>query len=64
AEKDDSVIIRVAETAGKRGSVRLSLRGVRPEAHLTDYLERNLRPVEGAVSVEPWKVLTIRQEPV
>ncbi|BCW98556.1 MAG: hypothetical protein KatS3mg024_1383 [Armatimonadota bacterium] len=62
AEKDDSVIIRLAETAGKRGSVRLSLRGARPEAHLTDYLERNLRPVDGAVSVGPWKVLTIRQD--
>ena len=60
AERDDSIIVRLAETAGTAGSARLRIRGAGPGGVLTDYLERDRQPAEETVSLGPWKVQTVR----
>ncbi len=60
AERDGSVIVRLAETAGRTGKARIRVRGAGGQTHLTDYLERDVKSLEGDLEMAPWKVVTLR----
>lgn len=60
AERDDTVVVRVAETAGRPGEVTLSVDGAGTKAELVNYLERHPQPLQWPLKLEPFKVLTVK----
>lgn len=60
AERDDSVIVRLAETAGKSAEVSVAIEGAGKKTSLVNYLERNEQPVSGKVELRPFKVVTVK----
>ena len=61
ADRDNSVIVRLAETNGTEGKASLCIqRGGRPVA-ITNFLERLDQPISGdTVNLAPFKILTVR----
>jgi alpha-mannosidase len=60
AERNNSVIVRLAETAGAEAEASVSIEGAGKKAALVNYLERNDQPVTGKVRLAPFKVVTVR----
>jgi len=60
AERDDSIIVRLAETAGKSAEVSVAIDGAGTKTSLVNYLERYDQSVSGKVKLGPFKVVTIK----
>ncbi len=60
ADHGDTVIVRLAETAGKPGSANLGVEGVASQATLVDYLEHGDQPVQGPIALGRFKVVTVK----
>lgn len=61
ADRDDSVIVRLAETDGMEGHASVSLEGAGAVVSATNYLERADEPAgEGPIALGPYKVVTLR----
>lgn len=60
AERDDSIVVRLAETAGKKGEASVSIKGAGDKASLVNFLEMDGKPVSGKIAVEPFKIVTVK----
>ena len=60
ADRDDSIVVRLAETDGAPGETSLSVERAGGKASLVDLLERNPKPVEGKIKLGPFKIVTVR----
>lgn len=60
AEKDDSVIVRMAETAGIAGEVSIKVDGAGHVAETVNFLELDPEPISGKITLEPFKIVTVR----
>ena len=60
ADRDDSIIVRLAETGGKEGKTSLSIEGAGKMASTVNFLERQDEPVSGDIAIGPFKIVTVR----
>ena len=60
ADRDDSVIVRIAETGGVPGEATVSIDGSKGKASLVNFLERHPEPVSGKIELGPYKIVTVR----
>ena len=60
ADRDSSIIVRLAETAGRNGEASVSLQGAGAKASLVNFLERHPEPAPDKISLTPFKILTVR----
>lgn len=60
ADLCDDIIIRLAETAGLHGTALIAVEGADSHTSLVNYMESDDVPVEGAIVVGPFKVLTVK----
>lgn len=60
AERDDSVIVRLAETTGTSAEASVRVGGAGSGAELVNFLERHARPVVGKVVLGPFKIVTVK----
>lgn len=60
ADRDNSVIVRLAETDGLSGEASVSLEKAGKKASLVNFLERHPEPVEGKIKLSPFKIVTVR----
>lgn len=59
ADRDDGVVVRLAETAGKPAEVSVSIEGAGTKVSTVNFLERGPKPVTGKVKVGPFKIVTL-----
>lgn len=59
AERDDSVVVRMAETDGKPGEASVKLEGAGEKATLVNFIERQAEQVSGKIEFSPFKIKTI-----
>ncbi|MDO8589183.1 MAG: glycoside hydrolase family 38 C-terminal domain-containing protein [Armatimonadota bacterium] len=62
ADRDDSVVVRLAETGGEPGEALVSIDGADGRASVVELLERNPEPVEGKIALAPFKIVTVKLE--
>jgi len=62
ADRDDSVIVRLAETGGEPGQVSVAIDGAGSNVTKVNYLERHPETVDGKVDMGPFEVATVRLE--
>ena len=60
ADRDDSIIVRLAETGGMEGRASVSIEGAEKMASTVNFLERLDAPVSGDIALSPFKIVTIR----
>ncbi len=60
AERDDSVIVRLAETAGQEAEAAVSVEGAGETASVVNFLERKAEPVTGKLALGPFKIVTVK----
>ena len=60
ADRDNSVIVRLAETDGVPGEASISIDGAGDRLSLVNFLERDPKPVSGPIPLGPFKILTVR----
>lgn len=59
-ERDDSIVVRLAETAGMPGEASVSIEGAGGQVRLADYLERDEGPAPEKIALAPFKVVTAK----
>ena len=59
-ERDDSLIVRLAETAGAPGEASVSIEGAGGKISVVNFLERDPKPLSGKISLGPWKIATLK----
>ena len=59
AERDDSVIVRLSETAGEQGEASISIEGAGESISTVNFLERHPEPVPGNIKLAPFKIVTV-----
>jgi alpha-mannosidase len=62
ADRDDSIIVRLAETDGTPGEASVSIEGAGLHASLVNFLERHPERVSGPVPFAPFRIATVRLE--
>ena len=62
ADRDDSVIVRLAETGGLPGDASVSIEGRNGKASLVSFLERHPEPVSGKIDLGSFKIVTMKLE--
>lgn len=60
SDRDDSVVVRLAEVAGKTGSLRVSMEDAGEKQETVNFLERNAEPLKGSLEFSPWKIKTLK----
>lgn len=60
AERDDSVVVRLAETAGKPGQASVSVEGAGGKASLVNFLEKDEKPAQDKIELGPFKIMTVK----
>jgi alpha-mannosidase len=63
ADRDDAIMVRLAETAGEPGRASLAVHGTEGSVSLVNFLERQARPASGVIPLAPFQILTIRLTP-
>ncbi len=59
--RDDSVVARLAETSGQKGSMAVRLEGAANEgAQSVNFLEREAEPQHGPLEIGGWKIATLK----
>lgn len=59
-ERDDSIVVRLAETAGLPGEASVSVEDAVGSVRLIDYLERDEGPAPAKIALAPFKVVTAK----
>lgn len=60
AERDDSVLVRLAETAGQAAEASVAVEGAGSKISTVNFLERGEEPVRGKVKVGPFRIVTVK----
>ena len=60
ADRDDSIIVRLAETGGTPGEFSVSIEGAGDKVSLVNFLERRPKAVSGTIRLTPFKIATVR----
>ena len=60
ADRDDSIIVRLAETGGAPGEASVRIEGAGNHSYLVNFLERHPRPISGPFNLTPFKIVTVR----
>ena len=60
ADKDDSVIVRLAETEGESGEFSIEIEGAGSNKETVNFIEMDAKPAVGKIAMEPFKIVTVR----
>lgn len=60
SDRDDSIVVRLAETAGSPGEAVVSVEAAGTMAEIVNFLERHPMPVRGKIKLGPFKIITVR----
>lgn len=60
ADRDNSIIVRLAETGGEKGRASVGIEGAEKMASTVNFLERQDKPVSGDITLGPFKIVTVR----
>ena len=60
ADRDDSIVVRLAETDGKPGKALVSVDGIAKKAELVNFLERHPVAVDGEIGLSPFRIQTVK----
>ena len=62
ADKNDSVIVRIVETAGAQGEASVTIDGAGRAVETVNFLELDPQPVSDKIVLDPFKIVTVRLE--
>ena len=60
AYKDDSMIVRLAETEGDSGEFSIEIDGAGGNKETINFIETDAQPAVGKIAMEPFKIVTVR----
>lgn len=59
AERDDSVVVRLSETAGEQGEASIAIEGAGETISTVNFLERHPEPFSDNIKLAPFKIATV-----